>query len=76
MNYKSYYRNKITIIYNKNKFRYLFGLFLEVLIDSQKPGIIHKDRIKIIVSSCVIDKSTIWYSSVNIIGYPTEKIVL
>lgn len=61
---------------NKNKFYYLFGLFLDVLKDSQKPGIIHKDRIKIIASSCVIDKSTIWYSSVNIIGYPTEKIVL
>jgi len=54
----------------------LFGLFLDVLKDSQKPGIIHKDRIKIIANSCVIDKSTIWYSSVNIIGYPTEKIVL
>ena len=28
---------------------------------------------KLSLSSCVIDKSTVWYGSVNILGYVTEE---
>lgn len=36
------------------------GLFIKIV-----PGLS--------LCSCVIDKSTIWYGSINILGYPTEK---
>ena len=40
----------------------------------KKFGIICKDcNRKLSLSSCVIDKSTVWYGSVNILGYATEE---
>ena len=28
---------------------------------------------KLSLSSCIIDRSTVWYGSINILGYPTEE---